>query len=60
MKKRHTGASKRFKKLRSGLIKAAHQGRRKKLTGKTRARKRSLRKPFYLHGGDLHRVNKVL
>jgi len=60
VRKRHTAAMKRFKKLPSGLIKASHQGRRKKLTHKTRARKRALRKPFYLSGGDYRRVAKVI
>jgi ribosomal protein L35 len=60
VRKRHTAAQKRFKKLPSGLIKAAHQGRRKKLTHKTRARKRALRKGFYLTGGDHKRVAKVI
>jgi large subunit ribosomal protein L35 len=58
--KRHSGAKKRFKKLKSGLIKAFHQGRRKLLSKKTRNRKRHLRKPFYLAPGDRARVSLVL
>jgi large subunit ribosomal protein L35 len=58
--KTHSAAKKRFKKLKSGLIKASHQGKRKLLSKKTRNRKRNLRKPFYLSPGDHARVKLVL
>ena len=58
--KTHSGARKRFKKLKSGLIKGSHQGRRKLLSKKTRNRKRNLRKPFYLSPGDHARVTLVI
>lgn len=59
-KKTHSGASKRFKRLKSNGIKAFHQGRRKKLSHKTRKRKRMLRAPFMVTGGDHSRLLKVL
>lgn len=58
--KTHSGAQKRFKKLPSGLIKASHQGRRKKLSKKTRDKKRELRRQFYLSPGDHARVTLVI
>lgn len=58
--KTHSGASKRFKKLPSGLIKANHQGKRKKLSKKTRGKKRELRRQFYLSPGDHARVTLVI
>ncbi len=41
--KTHSGAKKRFKKLKSGLFKAARPFRRHLLTKKSRKRKRDLR-----------------
>jgi large subunit ribosomal protein L35 len=58
--KRHSGAKKRFKKLKSGLIKAYHQGKRKLLSKKTRNRKRHLSKAFYLSPGDHAKAMLVL
>lgn len=58
--KRHSGAKKRFKLLKSGLIKAWHQGKRKKLSKKTGNQKRHLSKAFYLSPGDHAKVSLVL
>lgn len=58
--KTHSGARKRFKKLKSGLIKASHQGRRHLLSKKSRSRKRNLRRAFYLAPGDHARVTLVI
>lgn len=46
--KTHSGAKKRFKKLKSGLIKCSHSFHRHLLTDKSSKRKRHLRKPMYL------------
>lgn len=46
--KTHSGAKKRFKKLKSGLIKMTRAGRRHLLTKKSAGRKRSLRQPAYV------------
>jgi len=47
-KKTHSGAKKRFKLTKNGLVKAAHMNRRHILTKKTSKRKRHLRKGFYI------------
>lgn len=58
--KTHSGAKKRFKKLKSGNIKAAHAGRRKKLSQKTAKRKRFLRTKLMLSKADVERIRSVL
>lgn len=59
-RKTHSGAAKRFKKLKSGLIKARHQGLRHILTKKTRKNQRFLGKTFYLSAPDAARITQVL
>lgn len=59
-KKTHSGAKKRFKLLKSGLVKAAHQGRRHILTKKTSKRKRALRQGFYVNPCESKRIASVL
>ncbi len=58
--KTHSGAKKRLKKLKSGLVKGAHAGRRKKLSHKTAKRKRFLRTKLMVCPADLGRVLQVL
>ena len=58
--KTHSGVKKRFKKLASGRIKAAHAGRRKKLAKKTAARKRFLRTKLMVCKADLNRISFAL
>ena len=58
--KTHSGAKKRFKKLKSGLIKAARPFRRHLLTKKTRKTKRKLRSPLYLHKADKAHIAPLL
>ena len=59
--KSHSGASKRFKKLKSGLIKAAKAGRRHLLTKrKTTQKKRNMRRALYVHPSDVRHVKSLL
>jgi large subunit ribosomal protein L35 len=58
--KTHSGAKKRFKKLKSGLIKAYHPYKRHLLTKKTSKRKRDLRGTMYLSSHDAHHVSPLL
>ena len=58
--KTHSGAKKRLKKLKSGLVKGAHAGRRKKLSQKTAKRKRFLRTKLMISKADLERVLQAL
>lgn len=58
--KSHSGARKRFKKLKSGLIKAAKSGRRHLLTKKTTAKKRQMRRKAYIHACDMIHVERLL
>lgn len=58
--KTHSGAKKRFKKLKSGLIKYSHANRRHLLTKKTRKRKRQLRRPAYMDPANLHHMRYLL
>ncbi len=50
--KTHSGARKRFKKLKSGLIKRAQGYHRHLLTDKSAKRKRDLRKRAYISAAD--------
>lgn len=50
--KTHSGASKRFKLLKSGLIKYSRGFRRHLLTGKAAKRKRQLRGGGYINPSD--------
>ena len=58
--KTHSGAKKRFKKLKSGLIKAAKPFKRHLLTKKTTKRKRGLRKALYVASCDAHHISPLL
>ncbi len=58
--KTHSGAKKRFKKLKSGLFKAARPFRRHLLTKKSRKRKRHLRKGLYISTPDRNLVAPLL
>ena len=58
--KTHSGAKKRFKKLKSGLIKASRSGRRHLLTKKTTKRKRDLRRALYIGPSDIRHVKSLL
>lgn len=58
--KTHSGAKKRFKKLKSGRIKAARAGKRHLLTKKTTKRKRGLRSPLYIALCDQHHISSLL
>jgi large subunit ribosomal protein L35 len=60
MLKTHSGAKKRLKKLKGGLFKGAHVGRRKKLTQKSAKRKRALRGKLYIHPGDKRRIEHIM
>ena len=46
--KTHSGASKRFKKLKSGLVKYTKAGRRHLLTKKSSRKKRTMRQSAYV------------
>ena len=58
--KTHSGASKRFKKLKSGLIKYTQAGRRHTLTKKSRKRKNHLRQPAYISRCDAPNIASLL
>jgi large subunit ribosomal protein L35 len=58
--KTHSGAKKRFKKLKSGTIKAAHAGRRKMLTKKTAKRKRGLRQKLIVSAANYYQISTLL
>lgn len=58
--KTHSGAKKRFKKLKSGLVKVARAYHRHLLTQKSAKRKRSLRKGRYVEGSDKRRLINLL
>lgn len=58
--KTHSGAKKRFKKLKSGEIKAAKPFRRHLLTKKTSKRKRQLRNGLYISAADKHHIAPLL
>ncbi len=58
--KTHSGAKKRFKKLKSGLIKAASPFRRNLLTKKTAKKKRQMRGGLYLKSCDRGHIAPLL
>lgn len=58
--KSHTGACKRFKKLKSGLIKGAKAGRRHLLTKKTAGKKRNMRRTLYISAVDMVHISRLL
>ncbi len=58
--KTHSGAKKRFKKLKNGLIKAARPFRRHLLTKKTAKRKRNLRRGLIIAPCDQNHIAPLL
>jgi large subunit ribosomal protein L35 len=58
--KTHSGAKKRFKKLKSGLVKASKSFRRHLLTKKSAHRKRHLRAALYIGRQDIKHVAPLL
>lgn len=58
--KTHSGAKKRFKKLKSGVIKAHGAFHRHLMTKKTAKRKRDSRKSFCLNASDRSHVLPLL
>ena len=59
--KSHSGASKRFKMTKSGLIKYAHANRRHNIVDmKTTKRKRGLRKAEYVDPTNAEAIKKLL
>lgn len=58
--KTHSGAKKRFKKLKSGAIKAAKPFRRHLLTKKTAKRKRGFRSSLYINKVDIGHIAPLL
>jgi large subunit ribosomal protein L35 len=58
--KTHSGAAKRMKKLKSGLIKYTAPGRRHLLTKKSAKRKRGMRRDAYISSMDVHHVQQLL
>lgn len=58
--KTHTGAKKRFRIKKSGLIKRGQQGRRHILTKKSPKRKMSLRKGTYVSEQESKTITKMI
>ncbi|MCL6507987.1 MAG: 50S ribosomal protein L35 [Bryobacteraceae bacterium] len=58
--KTHKGAVKRFKRTGSGKLMRRHSFARHLLTGKSRARKRRLKKPAEVAPGDATRIANML
>ena len=58
--KTHSGAKKRFKKLKSGLFKFTRAGRRHLLTKKSAGRKRSLRASAYVNPANRAAIASML
>lgn len=59
-KKTHSGASKRFTKLKSGLVKAKASGKNHILTKKNRKLKRNKRRSYYVNASFAPRFASVL
>jgi large subunit ribosomal protein L35 len=58
--KTHRGAAKRIKKTGTGKLKRMRAFKSHILTKMTRKRKRRLRKPDLVSGGDAKRMNRIL
>ncbi|MBT3827410.1 50S ribosomal protein L35 [bacterium] len=58
--KTHSGAKKRFKKLKSGKIKARKAFKRHLLEKKSESRKRRLSLNNYIQGGDLKKLKRLM
>lgn len=58
--KSHSGAKKRFKKMKNGGFKAARAGRRHLLTKKNSKRKRSLCSPLHICQADISHIISLL
>ena len=57
--KSHSGAAKRFKKLKSGLVKYTPSGRRHLLTKKSAKSKRQMRGGAYINPSDMHHMMRM-
>jgi large subunit ribosomal protein L35 len=58
--KTHSGAKKRFKKRKSGLIKITKPFRRHLLTGKSSKRRRNFRKAAHISAVDMKHIVHLL
>ena len=58
--KSHSGASKRFKMLKSGKIKRKQKGKRHILSKRSSKLKRQLTRTEYIHASDKDRVSRML
>jgi len=58
--KTHSGAKKRFRKNKNGLIKAAKAFRRHLLTKKSKNRKRRLRGGLYIKSCDIGHIRPLI
>ena len=59
-RKTHSGASKRFKKLKSGKVKYTKAGRRHLLTKKSSRKKRGMRQSAYINSSDMNNIAPLL
>jgi len=59
-KKTHSGAAKRFKKTKSGLVKAKASGKNHILTKKNRKLKRNKRRSYYINASFAARMAKAI
>ena len=57
--KTHSGAAKRMKRLKSGLVKFTRPGRRHLLTKKTAKSKRDMRRSAYIAAVDMSHMKAV-
>lgn len=58
--KTHSGASKRIKKNKNKLFKAAKAGRRHLLTKKTSKKKQGMRRSLYINSSDINHIIPLL
>lgn len=58
--KTHSGAAKRFRKLKSGKVKFSKVGRRHLLTKKSAKTKRNMRRSGYVNSTDMVHVSVLL
>ena len=58
--KNHSGAKKRFKLTKNGLIKYTKSGRRHLLTKKSAKTKRVMRKSIYIDSSDVRHIKSII
>lgn len=58
--KNHSGAKKRFKLTKNGLIKYTKSGRRHLLTKKSAKTKRGMRKSIYIDSRDVGHIKSII